>query len=143
MKKISLLALLSLFVAIVSAQTEPEEYVKVFMSEVGKSHFRSAMELMPLSDKLKEDTASVSSLLATLGKNADELGKYYGFELISKEEISPSLINYSYFIKYQDSPQRILFVFYKPGEKWQLNRISLTGSATQRQTANRQQRLRF
>ena len=143
MKKISFLALLSIFVALVSAQTEPEEYVKVFLSEVGKANFKSAIELMPLSDKMKEDTASMKNLLANLGKNADELGKYYGYELISKEEISPSLIHYTYFIKYQDSPQRILFVFYKPGEKWQLNRISLTGSTPQRQAANRQQRFRF
>jgi hypothetical protein len=142
MKKITLFALLSLIVAYASAQTEPEEYVKVFLSEVGKANFESALELMPLSDKMKEDTAYIHKLLTRLEKNADELGKYYGYELISKEEISPSLINYSYFIKYQSSPQRILFVFYKPAEKWQLNRISVTGGTSQR-TPNRQQRFRF
>ena len=42
------------------------------------------------------------------------LGKYYGREPITKQQIGSSLVLYSYLIQYERQPIRFTFKFYKP-----------------------------
>ena len=46
------------------------------------------------------------------------LGKYYGREPITKQEIGTSLVLYSYLIQYERQPIRFTFKFYKPDREW-------------------------
>ena len=50
----------------------------------------------------------------------DYVGKYYGYELITKKQFSESFILYSYMVKYNRQPMRFIFKFYKPNDKWTL-----------------------
>ena len=137
MKKHILFAVLfSAFMA-VSAQKSPEEYIDIFFQKVGESEYTAAIKLMPVSERMENDTSVVGRLLDQLGQSTESYGEYCGYELISKEEVSPSFITFTYFIKYEDAPQRIQFVFYMPKEAWQVNRINLVGSSARRNARNR------
>ncbi len=46
------------------------------------------------------------------------LGKYYGREPITKQQIGSSLVLYSYLIQYERQPIRFTFKFYKPDREW-------------------------
>lgn len=46
------------------------------------------------------------------------LGRYYGREPITKQEIGSSLVLYSYLIQYERQPLRFTFKFYKPDRQW-------------------------
>lgn len=141
MKKTALFLLLSLAASLVSAQTTPEEYIEAFFAKIEKGNIEGAIDAMPISEPMEKDTAQVAGIIKKLEANPERQGKYCGFEQVKIEETSPSLVNYTYLIKYKNAPQRIVFVFYKPLESWQLNRINLAGTGNSRSSrANQQNR---
>jgi hypothetical protein len=139
-KNIVFFLVLGFITSFAVAQTTPEEYINKFFTEISKANYSKALDLMPISKKLESDTSFVDKSLKKLEAGPSESGKYCGYELISKEELSPSFITFDYFIKYQDVPQRIQFVFYKPLDSWQLNRINFSGPAGQGQKPGSRQK---
>jgi hypothetical protein len=69
-------------------------------------------------------------------------GEYCGYELIEKEEVSPSYVVLTYFIKYYNAPQKIQFTFYKPKDSWQVIQINLNLQHTPAAVGNRKQGFR-
>lgn len=59
---------------------------------------------------LKDKLSSVS-LLA---------GAYHGYEPITVQKKSSSLIYYSFLVRHERLPFRFIFIFYKPNEKWKI-----------------------
>ncbi|MBN1950918.1 MAG: hypothetical protein JW801_06915 [Bacteroidales bacterium] len=146
MKKITLFIILGFLMTLASAQTTPEEYTKLFFDKIEKSDFEGAFQALPMGDLIADDSSSTTNLVKKLEDNAKQMGKYCGFELISTEETSPSFISYTYFIKYKNAPQRIVFVFYKPEDTWQVNRVNIAGGTnarSNRSNANPQSRFRM
>ncbi len=129
------LALLSmLFIALTNftyAQNEPEDYIKSFFDLVAQGKYTEAIDKMPTNEKFDTDTSYTSRLLAKLELLAKKSGEYCGYELIEKEEVSPSYIVYTYFIKYLNAPEQIQFTFYKPKDAWQVNHIAVSAQARQ------------
>lgn len=142
MRNIVILSMLSFTMAFASAQSTPEEYIKVFFGEVATGNYAKAMKAMPVNQKLESDTSFTATIVSKLEQGEETFGKYCGYELISTEEVSPSFITFIYFIKYEEAPQRIQFIFYKPKDTWQLNRIAIVGGANN-QRQNPRQRIRF
>jgi hypothetical protein len=141
MKKTVLFLLLGLITTFVAAQTTPEEYIEAFFAKVEKGNYEGAIDAMPISKLMEKDTAQIAGIIKKLEANSNRQGEYCGFEQVKVEETSPSLINYTYFIKYENAPQRIAFVFYKPRDSWQVNRINLAGTGNSRSSrANPQSR---
>ena len=58
-----------------------------------------------------EDKLSSLSLLA---------GRYNGYEQITIQKTSKSLIYYSFLVKHEKQPIRFIFIFYKPKDKWKI-----------------------
>lgn len=139
MKKTALFLMLGLITTLVSAQTTPEEYIEAFFVKVEKANFEEAIDALPISELMRKDTAQISGIIKKLEANTSHQGKYCGYEQVKMEETSPSLINLTYLIKYQNTPQRIVFVFYKPLDSWQLNRINLAGTGNARSNRASQQ----
>lgn len=48
----------------------------------------------------------------------DSIGKYCGYEIVSKRIIGKSLIHYSCLVNYEVQPIRFLFTPYRPKDKW-------------------------
>lgn len=65
-------------------------------------------------------TLEVKNKLVELTK---QLGDYQGKEVISKRSISEDYLLYSFLIKYDRQPIRYLFIYYKPNNKWQLQKF--------------------
>lgn len=138
MKIIALLSVLLMATNFTYTQIEPETHIKNFFEQVSKGNLREAIEVLPTNQKFESDTSYATRLLTRLEIAQKNSGEYCGYELIEKNEVSPSFITYTYFIKYSNAPQRIQFTFYKPKEIWQVINISLNAQQG-RQMPNRRQ----
>jgi hypothetical protein len=108
------------------AQETPESIVSTFFYSIGEGNYNQAVEsLISESPNLKNDSTHMNQLTNVLKAAHTKNGVYCGYELIEKEQVSESFINYSYFIKFMNNPVRIEFSFYKPREKWQVNSVQL------------------
>jgi hypothetical protein len=109
-----------------AAQNAPEDYVNSFFTLIGQQKYAEAVEKLPANKLLKEDTSFNSKLIAKLRVASQKTGEYCGYELIQKEEVSPSFMLLTYYIKYLYTPQKIQFTFYKPKDSWQLMQVNLS-----------------
>ena len=125
MRTTALFMILFVFFGMTSAQGTPEEISKSFFDLVGQKKYSEAVQSLPASKQLEADTALNTRLLVKLKGLGMKDGEYCGFELITKEEVSPSYVVLTYFIKYMDVPQRIQLTFYKPKDVWQVIQVSL------------------
>jgi hypothetical protein len=125
MKTTAFLFVLFISTGCVVAQNTPEDHIKNFFDLVGQNKYSLAIEELPASKLLKEDTAFNSKLETKLNMLGLKSGEYCGYELIEKEEVSASYMVLSYYIKYLYFPQKIQFTFYKPRESWQLTQVAL------------------
>ena len=61
----------------------------------------------------------------TLANTAKPMGgTYLGSELITKVAAAPSLIAYTYLVKFNYAPLRVTLIFYKPKDKWMVQHFS-------------------
>ena len=111
MRNIALFLTLLLGTGILFAQETPEEYIKSFFDLVGQKKYSEAIEIMPGNKRLENDTSYLSKLENRLEMAGNRAGEYCGYELISKEELTPSYVTYNYFIKYLNVPQKTQFIF--------------------------------
>jgi hypothetical protein len=113
------------------SQNSPEEYIDSFFKYIAQERYEDAMYVLPANQRLDNDTSYLSQTISRLENFRDAYGRYCGYELIEKKEVSPSYIVFSYFIKYSSAPQRIQFVFYKPEDAWQLNQVTINSRNNQ------------
>jgi len=129
MKNILLTSFICLLVNSVSAQNDPDAIVKTFFDLAGAGKYQQAIEAMPSTHKCESDTSYSTKLLSRLEMIGENAGEYCGYELVEKEEVSPSYITCTYFMKFMNAPHQIVFTFYKPKDTWQVININITGQA--------------
>ena len=83
----------------------------------------SAIEYLFGTNKLLADLPEVLTLRSKLDSLNKSSGKYEGKELISQKSATPSLVYFSYLVKFEYQPFRFTFVFYKPQNNWELYRF--------------------
>ena len=140
--KRTLIVLIYIFTAtyISIAQDDPDSIIDEFFKSVQQKEYLQAIQTLPLSSKLRNDTIFINTLAGKLQRLNQESGDYCGYELIEKKDISPSFLSYSYLIKYLHKPNYIRFVFYMPIDKWRVNNVSLN---TQDRSASRRRNTGF
>jgi hypothetical protein len=121
-----------------SAQNEPEDYVKTFFELIGEQKYAEAIDNLPANKTLQADTAFNTKLISKLNVLKTKGGEYCGYELIEKEIVTPSLVNYTFLLKYANIPQRVLFTFYMPKQSWQLIQINIIVQNRQSNTDRKQ-----
>lgn len=127
MRKIPILILvmsISFFLGSYS-QNSPEIVVENFFSYLEAGNNSEAIKTLPVCSNIENDTSFYNNILLKLDENEALFGKYCGYELIEKNEISESFITAEYLIKYLEAPRRVQFVFYKPLDNWQVNQITI------------------
>ncbi len=83
------------------------------------------------SDKAVDYIFSTNKYATSIGSQLDTLksklnyyisneGQYYGYELVAKKSAGPNFILLTYLIRHDRNPMTFRFIFYKPGDKWQL-----------------------
>lgn len=137
MKNILLTTFICLLVNSVSAQNDPESIIKNFFDLAGAGKYEQALETMPSTQKFENDSSSSTRLLSRLKILGDNAGEYCGYEIIEKEEISPSYINYTCLMKFLNAPHQIQFTFYKPKDTWKVLNVNFTSQARRAPDAKR------
>ncbi len=127
MKHAFLFLVLSVFFIVCRAQvTEktPENILENFFKIYEKEGPRAAVDnIYSFGDESMQQSREY--VRDTLANTAVPLGgKLLGSELILKKEISPSLLAYTYLVKFNYAPLRLTFIFYKPKDKWMVQHFS-------------------
>lgn len=125
MKKILIVLLISIADNIY-AQSNPQALIDTFFVTYEKDAGKAVKELYATNkwtERVKDD---IDKVIATVnGFTESYMGKYYGYEIITKKKFSESFELYSYLIKYDRQPIRFIFKFYKPNDKWVLYSYAL------------------
>ncbi|WP_177764419.1 hypothetical protein [Flavobacterium sp. I3-2] len=120
MNKLLLIAILSILsISSYGQQSNPDELIKKFFTEYPKNSGKALDELYetnPWNVRIKDGIETIKKEVNSY--NVDYVGKYYGYELITKKKLSESFVLYSYMVKYDRQPMRFVFKFYKPNDKW-------------------------
>lgn len=122
MKKLIILATVTLFSFTTFGQSNPEDLINTFFKEYAKTPSKAIEDIYatnPWSSRIKDGIEAIKNEVNKC--TVDYVGKYYGYELITKKQFSESLVLYSYMVKYDRMPMRFIFKFYKPNDKWTLN----------------------
>lgn len=121
MKKLFILATVTLFSFTAFGQSNPEDIINTFFKEYAKTPSKAVEDIYatnPWTSRIKD---GIETMKQEVNKyTVDYVGKYYGYELITKKQFSESFILYSYMVKYDRQPMRFIFKLYKPNDKWTL-----------------------
>jgi len=85
-----------------------EAYEKLFANNKWVNEKKSLME----TNKIK------------LKDYLDQLGKYFGYELIAEKKAGESYVLKSFLVKYERQPVRFTFIIYRPSDTWQIQNFS-------------------
>ena len=128
MKKL-LIVLLFLTTVNLFAQSNPQDLIDTFFTTYEKDAGKAVKELYETNkwtERVKDD---IDKVIGTVnGFTESYMGKYYGYEIITKKKFAESFELYSYLIKYDRQPIRFIFKFYKPNDKWVLYSYALDDS---------------
>lgn len=121
MKKLIFITTLTLFSLTSFGQANPEDLINTFFKEYSKNPGKAVEDIYatnPWTSRIKD---GIETMKQEVNKyTVDYVGKYYGYELITKKHFSESFILYSYMVKYDRQPMRFIFKLYKPNAKWTL-----------------------
>ena len=129
MKKQILIGILLLSSIVSYGQESPQDIIKNFFNVYNKNSSKAIDELYatnPWSIRIKDGIENVKKEINSY--TVDYVGKYYGYELITKKQFSESFVLYSYLVKYDRQPMRFIFKFYKPNDKWTLYSFKVDSS---------------
>ena len=117
-----LCAVMLLFSSQVWAQSTPEKLVSQFFQTLEASGTSKALDDLYATnvwmDKAQEAILNLKNQMATLTE--DYVGKYHGYEPITKRSIADSYVLMSYLVRYDRQPLRFTFQFYKPQNEWRV-----------------------
>lgn len=120
MKKLLILLLISTS-ATVFAQTSPQDLIDKFFTTYEKDAGKAVKELYETNKWTERAKDDIDKIIGTVNSFTENyMGKYYGYEIITKKKFAESFELYSYLVKYDRQPIRFIFKFYKPNDKWVL-----------------------
>lgn len=107
--------------SILKAQTTTEEITTAFFDTYEKSPLQAVEYVFGTNKWMPErNRDGIEHVKTSLSSLLDLVGDYYGYEKITEKSVGESFKLVSYLVKYDREPLRFTFIFYKPGDKWQL-----------------------
>lgn len=140
MKKLSLNILLLLSLSILlpvknaAAELGSEEaclnLTNQFMEAIGKGDYQAGFDLIAPHYPLPENEITQLAALTEKQMNsvATRFGKAIGSEFIRKNSLGESFLRYSYIQKLENHATRWQITFYRPKDKWIINKVSFDDS---------------
>ena len=101
------------------AQQGSEDIINTFFKEYTKNPSKAVENIYatnPWTARIKDGIETMKNEVNKF--TMDYVGSYYGYELITKKQLSESFVLYSYMVKYDRQPIRFLFTVYKANDKW-------------------------
>jgi len=121
MKRLVILASTTLFSLASFGQSNPEDLLSTFFKEYAKTPAKAVEDIYATNPWTSRIRDGIETMKNEVNKYTfDYVGKYFGYELITKKQLSESFILYSYMVKYDRQPIRFTFKLYKPSDKWTL-----------------------
>ena len=128
MKKLLIIVLISTS-GILFAQSSPQDLLDNFFTTYEKDAGKAVKELYATNKWTDRKQDDIEKVISTVnGFTESYIGKYYGYEIITKKKFAESFELYSYMVKYDRQPIRFIFKFYKPKDNWVLYSYSLDDS---------------
>lgn len=106
------------------AQNNPEDILDPFF-DTFKNDMNAAIDyLFSTNELIDGNQEGVQSVKDRLEMSRKLLGNYYGHELIKIEEAGESYLRYTYSLKYDRQPVKIIIVLYKANDKWKVQNLN-------------------
>lgn len=100
------------------SQASPEELISNFFEVYAYNSDKAIDNLYATNKYTAEISDAISSLKKTVRNYPVELGKFYGYELVTSKKLTDRFKLFSYFMRYDRQPVKITFEFYNPNDRW-------------------------
>ncbi|TNE48437.1 MAG: hypothetical protein EP344_18735 [Bacteroidetes bacterium] len=132
MKNVLLYALFFLSATATSGQDTPEQIITRFFDTYQRSTISEAVGYIFNTNKWMDPVdLNVLKTRAEGAVSRDLVGKYFGYEPLTKRTAGTCYVYYSYLVRFSRQPFRFNFQFYKPDKVWQLQHFSLEDNFTE------------
>lgn len=108
------------------SQDNPDEIVKKFFETFQNNTDKALDDIYSTNQWTSEMRDAINSLKKTIKNYPNEMGKYYGSDLITKQKCTDRFILYSYMARYDRQPMKVVFELYKPNDKWILYSLNFS-----------------
>jgi hypothetical protein len=108
-------------------QDNPDDIIRRFFDTYQSNTDKALDEIYATNVWTLEMKDAINSLKKTIKNYPNEMGKYYGSDLITKQKCTERFLLYSYMARYDRQPMKVVFELYKANDKWIL--FSLNFSA--------------
>ncbi|HQP04735.1 MAG: hypothetical protein KBB11_07910 [Bacteroidales bacterium] len=106
------------------SQNNPEDILDVFF-DTFKTDMNKAIDyLFSTNELIAPNQEGIKSIKERLEVSRKLLGNYYGQELISLEKAGDSYLRYTYMLRYDRQPVKIIIVMYRPDTKWKVQNLN-------------------
>ncbi|OOQ56854.1 hypothetical protein [Mucilaginibacter pedocola] len=103
------------------AQETPESYITRFFAEYKISPLTAIDKIYASNVWMAGSKEAIDGLKTKLNAlSVENVGKYYGQDLITTKQVTSRLKLYSYMVRFDRQPVRFIFKFYKASDKWML-----------------------
>ncbi len=118
LKKLSFIVLL---VISACSNDQPDIIMVTFFDKYENESIDSAIDYLFSTNKWMADSKDeVNQIKTNLNESVRGLGKYYGYENISSQDINKNVKQYVFQLRYDLQPLRFKVTFYKPDNEWRV-----------------------
>ncbi len=96
----------------------PQKHVDAFFKEIVKNTDKAIENLYTSNPAMQQKLQALTLMKSQMSQISNLYGSYLGYETISEEQLSPSLVRISALAKYEVHALTWEFYFYKPTNKW-------------------------
>lgn len=103
------------------AQDDPQKIVDRFFDLYKTKSPNDAIDyIFSTNEWVSESTDQIENVKFKINSTLKLLGKYEGFDLVSRKSVAGHLILYTFMVRYNRQPLRYSMLFYKASTDWKL-----------------------
>lgn len=100
------------------SQENPDEIIKRFFDTFQRDTDKAVDDIYATNQWTSEMRDAINNLKKIVKNYQNDMGKYYGSDLITKQKCTERFLLYSYMARYDRQPMKVVFELYKPNDKW-------------------------
>ncbi|HTH54688.1 MAG TPA: hypothetical protein VL728_01495 [Cyclobacteriaceae bacterium] len=126
MTKIKILAFFLALTTCCYSQENSDDIIKRFFDTFQNNTDKAIDDIYKTNTWTSEMGDAINTLKKTIRGYPTEMGKYYGYELITKQKCTDRFLLYAFIARYDRQPMKIVFELYKPDDKWFLYALNFS-----------------
>jgi hypothetical protein len=113
------------------AQSTPEEIINKFFAIYKQGNSEKAVDYLFANTPFAKDIEEgVDNAKRQLKKQYEQIGTYYGADLLSTKTAGPNVKMYTYLVRHSKQPLTFNIMFYKPNDKWQMQSFKFANNTS-------------